>query len=128
MQLPEHIANSIIDLNSDWLNARTIQDALLSPLLPDLNAKQAIEEREEVRGGIQKAHMRLVQLSKFAGEYSAGSPTHTFTIRMAALMSLNWAFLFGITYGKYGWDVGEPVSYLTGLGVELLAMGGIFDL
>ena len=47
---------------------------------------------------------------------------------MAALMGLNWAFLFGITYGKYGWDVGEPVSYLTGLGVDLLAMGGIFNL
>ena len=43
-------------------------------------------------------------------------------------MGLNWAFLFGITYGKYGWDVGEPVSYLTGLGVDLLAMGGIFNL
>jgi hypothetical protein len=72
--------------------------------------------------------MRLLQLSTFTGEYSPGSPTHNFTVRMAALMGLNWAFLFAITYAKYGWDVGEPVSYLTGLGVDLLAMGGVFDL
>lgn len=32
-------------------------------------------------------------------------------------MILNWIFLFGVTYGKYGWDVGEPISYLTGLTV-----------
>lgn len=47
---------------------------------------------------------------------------------MLALMSINWAFLFGVTYGKYGWDVGEPISYLTALGVDLIAMAGIFNL
>lgn len=47
---------------------------------------------------------------------------------MLALMGLNWAFLFAITYGKYGWDVGEPVSYLSALGVDLAAMAGFFDL
>jgi hypothetical protein len=71
--------------------------------------------------------MRLLSLTKFTGEYYAGSPTHAFTVRMLALMGVNWAFLFGLTYGKYGWDVGEPVSYLTALGVELAAMGGLFD-
>ena len=43
-------------------------------------------------------------------------------------MSLNWVFLFGITYGGYGWDVGEPLSYLTLLTVELIAMLGIFSM
>jgi hypothetical protein len=43
------------------------------------------------------------------------------------LMTLNWAFLFAVTYGKYGWDVGEPLSYLTNIGVDLLAMLGIFS-
>ncbi len=47
---------------------------------------------------------------------------------MLALMSINWVFLFGVTYGKYGWDVGEPISYLTALGVDLVAMAGIFNL
>jgi len=43
------------------------------------------------------------------------------------MMSVNWVFLFYLTYAKYGWDVGEPVSYLTGLGVDLLAMMGLFE-
>lgn len=47
---------------------------------------------------------------------------------LIALMSFNWAFLFGVTYGKYGWDVGEPLSYLTSLGVDLIAMLGIFSM
>lgn len=41
-------------------------------------------------------------------------------------MSLNWIALFAITYGKYGWDVGEPISYLTDLSVDLIAMMRIF--
>lgn len=72
--------------------------------------------------------MRLVQLARFAGDYYAGSPTHVFTVRMIAIMAANWSLLFAITYGKYGWDVGEPVSYLTSLGVDLAAMAGFFDL
>ena len=47
---------------------------------------------------------------------------------LIALMSLNWVVLFGVTYGAYGWDVGEPISYLTLLAVELLAMLGIFSM
>ena len=47
---------------------------------------------------------------------------------MLGLMSLNLAFLFAITYGKYGWDVGQPVSYLTSIGVDLLALLGLFNL
>lgn len=44
-----------------------------------------------------------------------------------ALMAVNWGVLFAITYGKYGWNVGQPLSYLTSLGVDLLAMMGIFS-
>lgn len=47
--------------------------------------------------------------------------------KIMLLMTTNWAFLFAITYGKYGWDVGEPISYLTDLGVDLAAMLGIFQ-
>lgn len=47
---------------------------------------------------------------------------------MLGLMSLNWGFLFAVTYGKYGWDVGEPLSYLTSIGVDLLALLGLFNL
>ena len=47
--------------------------------------------------------------------------------RIISLMSVNWVFLFYLTYGKYGWDVGEPVSYLTGLGVDLAAITGLFE-
>ena len=52
--------------------------------------------------------------------------TRRLGVNLIALMTINWAFLFGITYGKYGWDVGEPLSYLTSLSVELIAMLGIF--
>lgn len=47
---------------------------------------------------------------------------------MLSIMTTNWLVLFGITYLKYGWDVGEPVSYLTSLTVDLAAMIGYFDL
>lgn len=46
--------------------------------------------------------------------------------KILAYLSVNWVFLFYLTYGKYGWDVGEPVSYLTGLSVDLIAMMGLF--
>jgi hypothetical protein len=45
---------------------------------------------------------------------------------LTALMIANWVFLFAVTYAKYGWDVGEPLSYLTMLGVDLIAMLKIF--
>ena len=47
---------------------------------------------------------------------------------MTALMSGNFIFLFAVTYGGYGWDVGEPLSYLTAVGVDLLALLGWFNL
>lgn len=47
--------------------------------------------------------------------------------KILAYLSVNWVFLFYLTYGKYGWDVGEPVSYLTGLSVDLIAMMGLFQ-
>ena len=43
-------------------------------------------------------------------------------------MSVNWVFLFAVTYGGYGWDVGQPLSYLIGLGVDLIAMMKIFQM
>ena len=47
---------------------------------------------------------------------------------IVALMSVNWGFLFVLTYcGFGGWNVGEPVSYLTNLGVDLVAMLGLFE-
>ena len=47
---------------------------------------------------------------------------------MSLLMCSNWIFLYAITYGGYGWDVGEPVAYLTAVGVDLLALLRVFDL
>lgn len=43
-------------------------------------------------------------------------------------MSANWIFLYAITFGLYGWDVGEPISYLSSAGVDLLALLRYFDL
>jgi len=43
-------------------------------------------------------------------------------------MSLNWGFLFAVTYAKYGWDVGEPLSYLASIGVDLVALLGMFNM
>ena len=48
-------------------------------------------------------------------------------VKILGLMSTNWLVLFAITYGKYGWDVGEPIAYLTSLGVDLVAMIGYFE-
>ena len=49
-------------------------------------------------------------------------------MKRISLMTVQWIFLFAVTYGKYGWDVGEPLSYLSSLGVDLTAMLGIFQL
>lgn len=54
--------------------------------------------------------------------------TRGMMVNVIAIMTLNWAVLFAITYGKYGWNMGEPISYLTSLAVDLLAMMGIFSL
>ncbi len=43
-------------------------------------------------------------------------------------MASNWVFLYAVTFGYYGWDVGEPISYLTGVGVDLLALLRVFEL
>lgn len=56
------------------------------------------------------------------------NPVRSFINRMSLLMGANWVFLYIVTFGYYGWDVGEPISYLTLVGVELLAMLRVFDL
>ena len=38
------------------------------------------------------------------------------------LTVIQGAFLFYVTYYLYGWDVGEPISYLIALGIETLGM------
>ena len=55
-------------------------------------------------------------------------PLSQYVNKMSLLMGSNWIFLYIITFGYYGWDVGEPISYLTAVGVDLLAMLGWFDL
>lgn len=49
-------------------------------------------------------------------------------MKLTGLLIVNFGAMAYITYGKYGWDVGEPVSYLSSLFVDLLAMVGLFNL
>lgn len=42
-------------------------------------------------------------------------------------MTANFGFLFYITYFYSGWDLGEPLSYLMGLGIDLIALMGVFE-
>jgi hypothetical protein len=56
------------------------------------------------------------------------SPVRKFVNRASLVMGVNWIFLYVITFGYYGWDVGEPISYLTSVGVDLMALVGFFDL
>lgn len=56
------------------------------------------------------------------------NPLREFVKKMTLLMGANWAFLYVITFGYYGWDVGEPISYLSAVGVDLLAMLKVFEL
>lgn len=55
-------------------------------------------------------------------------PLKEFVKKMTLLMGSNWIFLYAVTFGFYGWDVGEPISYLTTVGVDLLALLRVFDL
>lgn len=41
-------------------------------------------------------------------------------------LTANFGFLFYITYFYSGWDLGEPLSYLMGLGIDLIALMGVF--
>ncbi len=67
-------------------------------------------------------------MKKFSVKEVQSDREITFMKKMVGLMSLNWVFLFAVTYGKYGWDVGEPLSFLTNMGVELAAMMGYFEM
>ena len=55
-------------------------------------------------------------------------PIDDFVKKASLIMGANWVFLYVITFGYYGWDVGEPISYLTAVGADLLALLRIFDL
>lgn len=73
--------------------------------------------------------IKLIKIQKFktkAGPYLPKADKYMRII--VSLMSVNWVFLFVLTYcGFGGWNVGEPVSYLTNLGVDLVAMVGLFE-
>jgi hypothetical protein len=47
---------------------------------------------------------------------------------MTLLMGANWLFLYVVTFGYYGWDVGEPISYLTTATVDLLVLLRYYDI
>ena len=69
----------------------------------------------------------MIMIDKFKNQHGVSFGTsRELLYKIIGLMSANWVFLFAITYGRYGWDVGEPVSYLTSLTVDLIAMMGIF--
>jgi hypothetical protein len=55
-------------------------------------------------------------------------PLREFVKKMTLLMGANWIFLYVVTFGYYGWDVGEPISYLSAVGVDLLAMLKVFEM
>lgn len=112
-----------MDLAQEWEDAKTVGDALAVR-----KREEDRQEREALRVAADQAHATLVQLKDFVVQPQLGNPTNVFVIRMMALMSLNWGFLFAVTYAKYGWDVGEPLSYLTSISVDLAAMLGLFDL
>lgn len=51
--------------------------------------------------------MELIRLKQYHKNFhlKVRSPAQLMT-NILALMSINWVFLFAVTYGKYGWDVG----------------------
>lgn len=72
--------------------------------------------------------MSLIKIRKFNEQIGPYLPSsNKLMTRIITFLSINWVFLFYLTYAKYGWDVGEPVSYLTGLAVDLTAMMGLFE-
>mgnify|MGYP000904790057 FL=1 len=56
------------------------------------------------------------------------NPLSEFVKKLTLAMGANWIFLYVITFGYYGWDVGEPVSYIETSVFELLALLRYFDL
>lgn len=71
---------------------------------------------------------QLIRIKKFREQIGPYLPqANKLMKKIISLMSANWIVLFYLTYAKYGWDVGEPISYLTNLGVDLIAMMGLFE-
>lgn len=71
---------------------------------------------------------QLIKIKNFNQQVGPYLPTtNKLMTRIITFLSVNWVFLFYLTYGRYGWDVGQPVSYLTGLAVDLMAMIGLFE-
>lgn len=85
---------------------------------------EAAEERKE----FGKILNKTLVLNRKMKEAKVDSPLNEFVKKASLLMGANWVFLYGITFGLYGWDVGEPISYLTSAGVDLLALLKYFDL
>lgn len=76
-----------------------------------------------------ESYLSYLDLYKFYNkQFIDSGKTRSLVTNLVALMTLNWMFLFGVTYGGYGWDTGEPLSYLTNLAVDLIAMLGIFNM
>ena len=82
------------------------------------------EEKEELNRVLEKTIFNFEVMKKL----KAQNPVNQFINKMSLLMGTNWVFLYIITFGYYGWDVGEPISYLTSVGVDLLAMLRWYDL
>jgi hypothetical protein len=66
----------------------------------------------------KESYQNYLALKKFYNtKFFENGKARSLMANLIALMTVNWGFLFGVTYGAYGWDVGEPLSYLTVLGV-----------
>lgn len=89
-----------------------------------MKSKLSAEEQD----AFERSIMSLIKIRKFNEQIGPYLPSsNKLMTRIITFLSINWVFLFYLTYAKYGWDVGEPVSYLTGLAVDLTAMMGLFE-
>ncbi len=94
------------------------------PHLPSSKNPEVQEEREHLEEAIGKAASTMDAMN----DLKMQDPLKEFVKKMTLIMASNWVFLYAVTFGYYGWDVGEPISYLTGVGVDLLALLRVFEL
>lgn len=130
---------TVTEVSADWSEGNlTVGDALSfenirrfedGPLNKQTGPQISYTISPEEEQARQESIATVMNIEQFKKDNNAlFAESRVTMVKLLTLMSANWIILFGITYGKYGWDVGEPIAYLTNLGVDLVAMIGYFEM
>lgn len=74
-----------------------------------------------MRGKFREVTREINELAKIKFECDKIAHQHTKRVAMGGFGALvaYWGAIYYLTFKKYGWDLMEPITYLTGLGTAM---------